>query len=422
MRLGELLKEAGIINRQQLEHALAEQEKRQARLGEVLIDLGYITETALTYALGEQLGIRVIPAARLEPDVSLVKLFPISVLEEHLFLPLSMKEERVEVAVFDPFEDITQMAVRFFTNSEPRLLLSTRSAIISALKTLKRSLPLTPVNAPHDATAWLRLPGQTLPQMVAEIIARAAACQASAIHLDLEGGSLRIRLRMGRQLMEAAEWPAILAQPLSHLLQMPAGWPVPEPPAPFRTTVIQTRSGVKMTLKLGQTTPQAAGLRALELDEVTTSRLERILSLAHGLLLITGPSNTERTLALSRCAAHLATMGRDTLLVSEDPLPSMKGVAQVPASPSPELVSGLAGLDPDAILLDVIRDSRTLVQASRVALSGHLVIASVPAEDLASLWRRIGLMGCDANDVIIATRAVLHCSGDPNQPRSLITF
>ena len=110
-RLGELLREAGLIAEFQLNTALGEQTRYGARIGRALIQLGYVEEAAIVETLARQLGVPVarLEGRRIEPDV-LALLGPV-LAEKHACLPLFTRTERRERVLYLAMEDPTDLRV-----------------------------------------------------------------------------------------------------------------------------------------------------------------------------------------------------------------------------------------------------------------------------------------------------------------------
>ena len=110
-RLGELLRERGMITQGQLEHALAQQRSTGEFLGTLLLKLGVVTEQQLLEALSEQFGI---PCEHLEleqVDWSLAKQFAPSALEGGKCFPIRATEHSITVAIINPLDALALSAM-----------------------------------------------------------------------------------------------------------------------------------------------------------------------------------------------------------------------------------------------------------------------------------------------------------------------
>jgi hypothetical protein len=103
-RLGDVLVDARVLSREQLDRALAEQAAWGGRLGQILLNLGLVEERSLAAAIGRQLGLRVVDLDRLELNPGVSQLLPLEVAERYGIMPLGRREEpkRLLLACFDP--------------------------------------------------------------------------------------------------------------------------------------------------------------------------------------------------------------------------------------------------------------------------------------------------------------------------------
>lgn len=112
-RLGELLVDAGLLSKEQLDNALAAQKQTGERLGKVLVNQEYLTEEQLVAALECQLGIPRVELSRtmIGPDV--VSLVPAQLARRYLVMPISCKDGRLRLAVAFPGTDSVWLGIGY---------------------------------------------------------------------------------------------------------------------------------------------------------------------------------------------------------------------------------------------------------------------------------------------------------------------
>lgn len=103
-RLGELLREKGLISAGQLEQALQEQRSTGELLGELLLRKGWVKEEALLQTLGEQMDIPYVHLANETVDWSLAGRFPATLLTDHLCFPLRLEGQYLIAAIANPLD------------------------------------------------------------------------------------------------------------------------------------------------------------------------------------------------------------------------------------------------------------------------------------------------------------------------------
>lgn len=124
-QLGELLLERGIINQQQLDHALSTQKARGGLLGQVLVELGFSTEEQIAQAITAQYGFPYLPLESLEIDPGVIDLIPEQVARQYCLVPIDRIGKGLTIAMANPLnvqatediETITKCTVQTFVST-----------------------------------------------------------------------------------------------------------------------------------------------------------------------------------------------------------------------------------------------------------------------------------------------------------------
>lgn len=122
-RLGEILMAAGLIKRDQLEHALHEQQRWGGQLGKILIDQKVVTEELLMRALAKQLSLPIVDLSEVQIPTEVIELIPAEVAEEHSVIPFRVQSNFLDVAMSDPMNMgiIDELRIRTRLNVRPHL-------------------------------------------------------------------------------------------------------------------------------------------------------------------------------------------------------------------------------------------------------------------------------------------------------------
>jgi len=118
IRIGDLLFQNGIINKQQLDQALDIQKKKKKKLGEILIDLGYLSSKNLMWMLSEQADIAFVELKPEMLDSDLINTFPEKTLHKDCIIPLYETEDKIYIAVGDPADNTVLQDIKKFTTKE----------------------------------------------------------------------------------------------------------------------------------------------------------------------------------------------------------------------------------------------------------------------------------------------------------------
>ncbi|MCW5631794.1 MAG: type II/IV secretion system protein [Rubrivivax sp.] len=156
---------------------------------------------------------------------------------------------------------------------------------------------------------------------------------------------------------------------------------------------------------------QSLRLEALGFDSATLAQLRRLLDEPYGMLLVTGPTGSGKTTTLYAALTEIHSI-RDKVVTIEDPVEyHLPDVLQVPVNEKQKLTFelGLRSIlrhDPDIIMVGEIRDRQTAEIAVQSALTGHLVLSTVHANNVFGVFDRLTHMGLDNHALVAAINGV----------------
>ena len=268
-------------------------------------------------------------------------------------------------------------------------------------------------------------------QLVDRILRAGLFLKASDIHLDPGADGLRVRFRIDGQLEDVLRLPAARAAEVTSRLKVLASLDIAERRAPqdggfswrlpggaasaqgpldVRMATLPVRHGERVTLRLLET-----GGRRLTLDELGMSAgdrevFERVLRRPHGLVLLTGPTGSGKTTTLYAAIRRLMEGEALNIVTVEDPVEyEIPGVAQaeVDSADKVNFAKALRAIlrhDPDVVMIGEIRDAESLDAAVKAALTGHLVLSTLHANDAKTTVTRLVDMGLDPHLVPATVR------------------
>jgi type II secretory ATPase GspE/PulE/Tfp pilus assembly ATPase PilB-like protein len=166
----------------------------------------------------------------------------------------------------------------------------------------------------------------------------------------------------------------------------------------LRVSTLPTHAGEKVVLRLLESSNAGQRLDQLGMAPALRRRFDRLLTRAHGVLLVTGPTGSGKTTTLY---AALGSLDRDTrnVITLEDPVEyRLPGLTQVQVQPQAGLgfaaaLRAVLRQDPDVIMLGELRDRETVEIALAAALTGHLVLSTLHTNDASSAPARLYEMG-----------------------------
>ena len=253
------------------------------------------------------------------------------------------------------------------------------------------------------------------------MLARALELGASDVHFTPQDKRLLVRARVDGVMREVATIPKNLQPAVTSRLKVMAELDIAEKRAPqdgrlalrtrdrsvdLRVAVLPTTFGEKVTLRIMSSGQAAATLGELGMSEAAAAELDRAVSQPFGAVIVVGPTGSGKSTTLH---AALATVDDDERVITtiEDPVEyQVPNADQIEVNPRAGLTfaSGLRTIlrsDPDVILVGEIRDEETAEIAFQAAMTGHMVLSSLHAQNAASAIARLKDMGVDAG--LIAT-------------------
>jgi general secretion pathway protein E len=259
-------------------------------------------------------------------------------------------------------------------------------------------------------------------RLVNSTIYDAMKAGASDIHLEAHPGGMAIRYRIDGVLSVAGEVPdPALAEQVISRIKVVSELDIAERRVPqdgrfkvrvrgrevdFRVSIMPSMFGEDAVIRILDKESLAGQLQSLRLDALgfdagALAVLRRLSAEPYGMLLVTGPTGSGKTTTLYAALTEIHT-GEDKIVTIEDPVEyQLAGVLQIPVNEKKGLTfaRGLRSIlrhDPDKIMVGEIRDSETAEIAVQSALTGHLVLTTVHANNVFDVIGRFIHMGVDS--------------------------
>jgi general secretion pathway protein E len=255
----------------------------------------------------------------------------------------------------------------------------------------------------------------------------AVELRASDIHIEPGRSGLVVRMRVDGLLRTVPTPPGALPQAVVSRIKIMAGLNIAERRLPqdgaarvrvdrseldVRVAIMPTQHGESAVIRL---LPKDRGLLAIEklgFRASDESKLRRLLTLPHGMIVVSGPTGSGKTTTLATVLSILNEPTRKILTI-EDPVEyEIAGICQSQAKPSVGLTFATAlrafvRQDPDVIMVGEVRDAETAHIAIHAALTGHLVLTTLHTETAAAAVPRLLDLGVEAFLLRSTLRAVI---------------
>ncbi|HEX5056628.1 MAG TPA: ATPase, T2SS/T4P/T4SS family [Gammaproteobacteria bacterium] len=441
-----------LVDQRHIGPAVAENYAREpdAAVMRKLLDEKLVPEGSLYSAVAEQCRL---PYVSLDGYVITPALFdclPAAVAYKLEVAPYSLSGNVLQVVTSNPYNLSMQTRLEQVTRKQIQLLVSFPDAIRAALKRSEGSAQILKGvsedfrieiikenDAGEEETLVLDELRQddsgTIVRLVNTIIHDAIQRRASDIHIEIYETGLAVKYRIDGVIYDAMETldPAHHPSLISRLKVM-ADLDIAEKQVPqdgrfklrlgkrdidFRVSVLPGTHGENVVIRIldkGSLTDagRSLSLESLGISELDLKRLRRSIREPYGMILITGPTGSGKTTTLYAALGELNT-GAEKIITIEDPVEyRLEGIVQIPVNEKKNLTfaRGLRSVlrhDPDKIMVGEIRDVETAQIAVQSALTGHLVLTTVHANNALDVIARFTHMGVDLYNFVSALNCVM---------------
>ncbi|MHB9036219.1 MAG: GspE/PulE family protein [Armatimonadota bacterium] len=429
--------EQGVITGKELDAALALRTDVAEDIGEFLVRLQMISERDRVRCVGIQHGIQYVELSGPDMDSEIAKVIPHAMALRYKAVAVDRTQDVVRVAMANPLDvqaidDIAQV-----TGLEPIPLIAVEDDILEAIFHCfgaAGDISDIIVEAIKDADAEVKIRedepedndsnvaelrdlagGAPVVRLVNAMIARAIAERASDIHIEPEAGRMRVRLRVDGILHEVMNVPKDLQSPVISRIKVMAGMDVAERRAPqdgritlvarpqeydFRISTYPAIHGENVVIRVLEKSAAQITLDKLGLSPDVAADFSRMTHAPYGMILACGPTGAGKTTSLYAALNTINSPERHIITI-EDPVEyQLSGVVQANVNRKAGLTfaTGLRTMvrqDPDVILVGEIRDSETAEIAVEAALTGHLVLSTLHANDSSGAAARLIDMGVE---------------------------
>ena len=343
---------------------------------------------------------------------------PAALAHRRQVLPVGRVGGTVTVACAREPDAVTRSSIeRAFAPAEVRLVL------VDAVE-LRREIVRT--YGPAGGARPLASGDTDDPVALVEDIFRAARLRrASDIHFNPVRGGLDVRFRADGEIESYATYTAARAAALVNRVKVMAGLDIAERRAAqdggfvlpgerggnaidVRVATLPTRYGERVTLRLLASSGEDLTLETLGMCADHLKAVSEVLASPHGLLLLTGPTGSGKSTTLAAAIRRLLEGRPLNVLTVEDPIEyEIEGAVQCEVDSADKVnfskaLRSLLRHDPDVVMIGEIRDGETLDVAVKAALTGHLVLSTLHANDAIGAVTRLRDMGLE-NPLVSAT-------------------
>jgi len=420
--LGEMLVEEHLITTEQLEHTLELQHQQGGKLSEILVNQRLVKIEDLAAVSSVRLNVPLIDLKRHTTQPDALRLIPEDMARKHTLIPLDIVGDSLIVVMADPEDIRTIEDIKAQTRMRVEVALGIPADIEQAIdlnykssgEIAKKLSQFAPAAEETEVTPEL-IAKTPVTQSLDLLIAQAVRNRASDVHLEPQEDRLRVRYRIDGILHDMVSLPLMAQAALVSRVKILAGMNITEQRRPqdgqfsirvgdrdidIRAASMETLYGEKVTLRILDKSLSLFTLPELGFLPDILKKYRETLKSPFGMILVGGPTGSGKTTTLYASINQL-NQNENNILTIEDPIEyRFKDINQTQVNPRAGITfaGGLRAImrhDPDVILVGEIRDKDTATTAVQAALTGHLVLSSIHANDAVGVLFRLIDLGVE---------------------------
>ncbi|MBT8067851.1 MAG: type IV-A pilus assembly ATPase PilB [Gammaproteobacteria bacterium] len=453
----------GIIAEDRLQEATEGAKKEKMPLIAYLVSADLANARAIAVAASHEFGVPLLDLDAVEIDLDVVRSVDQKLISKHKVLPLVKRGQRLFLGISDPtnlqaIDDIkfaTSMRVDPVVVEQDKLeerIGKAIDAVDTSMGDLQdddfdlENLDISSDDDEQEEDSRDDIEDAPVVRFVNKVLLDAIKRGASDVHFEPYEKMFRVRTRLDGVLSEVATPPVVLANKVCARLKVMSRMDIAERRVPqdgrikmrlsknraidFRVNTCPTLFGEKIVLRILDPSSAKLGIEMLGYEDAQRALYEKHLAKPYGMILVTGPTGSGKTVSLYTGLNILNTEDRN-ISTAEDPAEiNLPGINQVNVNPKVGLTfaSSLKAFlrqDPDVIMVGEIRDLETAEIAIKAAQTGHLVLSTLHTNDAPKTLTRLVDMGvkpyaiATSVSLIIAQRLARRLCGNCKEVRDV---
>jgi type IV pilus assembly protein PilB len=421
----------GIVSEDKLADATEKAKKEKLPLVAYLVNEELADARAIAVAASHEFGVPLLDLDAVDDDIDVVRAVDQKLITKHRVLPLVRRGQRLFLGIADPtnlqaIDDIkfqTSLRIDPVVVEQDKLEERINKAIEAVDTSMSdlgdddfdlENLDVSGEDEQADDIHKDDVEDAPVVRFVNKILLDAIKRGASDVHFEPYEKYFRVRTRLDGVLSEVAQPPVVLANKVCARLKVMSRMDIAERRVPqdgrikmrlsknraidFRVNTCPTLFGEKIVLRILDPSSAKLGIDALGYEELQKNLYLKHLAKPYGMILVTGPTGSGKTVSLYTGLNILNTVDRN-ISTAEDPAEiNLPGINQVNVNPKVGLTfaSSLKAFlrqDPDVIMVGEIRDLETAEIAIKAAQTGHLVLSTLHTNDAPRTLTRLVDMG-----------------------------
>ncbi|WP_230658727.1 type IV-A pilus assembly ATPase PilB [Psychrobacter sp. I-STPA10] len=440
--LAHRLVQDGLIAEDVMQKALSESQQQQTSLISYLVDNKLAAADKLAWAVAKEFGDPLFDIDQLNKDIVPMDLVSEKIIRKYNALPIFKRGQRLFVAMSDPsrldaidaIQFNSRLSVQTVVVEDNKLKKYIESKLTSSMDTFSDfddgDLSVDVENSDEKTDNEAGSTGEEAPvvKFINKMLVDAIRMGASDLHFEPYEKTYRVRFRIDGVMQKMASPPVQLANKIASRLKVMSQMDISERRIPqdgriklkvsknkaidFRVNSLPTLFGEKLVLRILDPSSAMLGIDALGYEPDQKEMFLEALHKPQGMLLITGPTGSGKTVSLYT-GLNILNTEETNISTAEDPVEiNLEGINQVNVNPKVGLTfaSALKSFlrqDPDIVMVGEIRDLETAEIAIKAAQTGHMVLSTLHTNSAPETLTRLRNMGVASFNIATSVNLVI---------------
>ncbi len=424
-----VLVNAGKLSGKTAEELTKTARERKTSFITVAITSGAVKPDELAHALSSALALPLIDLNAVDLQKLPRNLVDAKIAQQYSVLALGKRGNRLFIGAADPTDQEAVERIKFATQLTPEWVIVEYDKLMRELETQNTSANETLENlasaefdfdvteedtaAPESADVSTEVEDAPVVRFLQKMLIDAINMRASDLHFEPYEYHYRVRFRIDGELREITQPPIAIKDKLASRIKVISRMDIAEKRVPqdgrmklkfgskaidFRVSTLPTLFGEKVVIRILDPSSAKLGIEALGYEKIERDRLTQAIGRPYGMILVTGPTGSGKTVTLYTCLNILNQPGVNIATVEDPAEINLPGINQVNVNDRAGLTFAAAlksflRQDPDIIMVGEIRDLDTADIALKAAQTGHLVMSTLHTNDAPTTLTRLLNMG-----------------------------
>ncbi|MEO8152178.1 MAG: type IV-A pilus assembly ATPase PilB [Rhizobacter sp.] len=425
-----VLVHAGKLNAKTAEDLVkSSKEKKLSFLSSVLA-AGAVSSADLAHTLSSALALPLLDLTAIDPQKLPRNVIDVKLAAQYQVLVLGKRGNRLFIGGADPTDQEAAERIKFATQLSPEWVIVEHDKLAKILEGTGTSATESLENivggdfefdvSDDDSAAAAETQEVTadvedapVVRFLQKMLIDAINARASDLHFEPYEYHYRVRFRVDGELREITQPPIAIKDKLASRIKVISRLDIAEKRVPqdgrmklkfgnkaidFRVSTLPTLFGEKIVVRILDPSSAKLGIEALGYEKIEKERLLKCIARPYGMILVTGPTGSGKTVSLYTCLNILNQPGVNISTVEDPAEINLPGINQVNVNDKAGLTFSAAlksflRQDPDVIMVGEIRDLETADIAIKAAQTGHMVMSTLHTNDAPTTLTRLLNMG-----------------------------